>query len=184
FASWGLLFWYYQEIIYATAFDEDKLPRASLGGFFGFYEFIWKIVKSVYTIIIVLLAVGLPYLLMYLFFWATGFNWPAVLYILLFVGFFLLPMAILNVAVGRDLTLLRPDYLLIPILRAFMPYMVTVLYMSAAFFLQSQASQFAGQDPAAAAGHLALNLVAQILVFIAMRSIGLFARHYSCHLPW
>jgi hypothetical protein len=93
-------------------------------------------------------------------------------------------MAVLNVSVGRDLTLLRPDYLVVPIFRAFWPYIVTVLLLAAAGLLQLQAKQFSGQSPAVAAGHLALNLTAQFLVLIAMRSIGLFARHYSCHLNW
>ena len=180
-SAWGLLFWFYMEMIYSTAFDEDKLPRATLG---GFYEFIWKIVRSLYTIFIILLVVGLPYLLLALIFWATGFKWPDLLYLLLFVAMFLSPIAILNVSVGRDLTLLRPDYLLVPIFRAFMPYVVTVLLLGAAGCLQSQASQYSGQDPVVAAGHLALNLAAQFLMLVAMRSIGLFARHYGCHLPW
>ena len=180
-AAWGLLFWFYSEMIYSTAFDEDNLPRAALGGFFGL---IWKIFQSLYTIFIILLVVGLPYILTALIFWATSLEWPALGYLWLFVGLFLSPMAILNVAVGRDLTLLRPDYLLIPICRAFMPYIVTVLLLGAAGFIQTQASQFAGQRPAVVAGHLALNLAAQFLVLAAMRSIGLFARHYSCHLHW
>jgi len=182
--AWGLLFWFYMEMVYSTAFDEDNLPRAALGGLFGFYEFIWKIVRSLYTIFIILLVVGLPYIITALIFWATGFKWPAFLYLFLFVSLFLSPMAILNVAVGQDLTLLRPDYLVIPIFRAFMPYVVTVLLLGAAGLIQSQASQYSGQYPVVAAGHLALNLAAQFLMLVAMRSIGLFARHYGCHLPW
>ena len=183
-ASWGLLFWFYREMIYTTAFDEDNLPKASLGGFFSFYELIWKIIQSLYIIFAIFLVVGLPYLLVALIFWITGFNWPSFLYILLFVALFLTPMAILNVSVGQDLTLLRPDYLFVPIFRAFKPYVVTVLLFAAAGFLQLQAKQYSGQSPAVAAGCLMLNLAAQYLMLIAMRSIGLFARHYGCHLPW
>jgi hypothetical protein len=183
-AAWGLLFWYYREMIYTTAFDEDNLPKATLGGFFGFYELIWKIIQSLYYIFAILLVVGLPFLITALFFLTTGFKCPALLYLLLFVALFLSPMAILNVSVGQDLTLLRPDYLLVPIFRAFKPYVVTVILLAAAFLLQSQAKQYSFQNPAAAAGHLMLNLVAQYLVLIAMRSIGLFARHYGCHLSW
>jgi hypothetical protein len=183
-ASWGLLFWFYREMIYTTAFDEDNLPKATLGGFFGFYEFIWKIIQSLYYIFAILLAVGLPYIFIALICWTTGFESSVLSYLLLFVALFLSPMAILNVSVGQDLTLLRPDYLVVPIFRAFRPYVVTVLLFTAAGLLQSQANQFSGQSPPAAAGHLTLNLVAQYLMLIAMRSIGLFARHYSCHLPW
>ena len=180
-AAWGFLFWYYMEMIYSTAFDQDKLPEVTIGGFYGL---IWKIVKSLYTIFIILLVVGLPYLITALIFWKTGVEWPVLLYIFMFGGLFLSPMAILNAAVGRDLTLLRPDYLLVPVFRAFMPYIVTVLLLGAAGFLQTQASQYAGQRPAVAAGQLALNLAVQFIVLITMRSIGLFHRHYSCYLPW
>ena len=180
----GLLFWYYREMIYSTAFDEDNLPKATLGGFFSFYEFIWKIVQSLYYIFAILLVVGLPFLFTALLFLTTGLHWPPLLYLLLFVALFLSPMAILNVSVGQDLTLLRPDYLVVPIFRAFRPYVVTVILFAAAFLLQSQASQYSFQSPAVAAGHLMLNLAAQFLMLIAMRSIGLFARHYGCHLSW
>ncbi len=179
--AWGCLFWFYTEMIYSTAFDEDKLPRVFLGGFYGL---IWKIVQSLYTIFVILLVVGLPYIITALIFWATGVKCPVVLYIMMFGGLLMSPMAILNVGVGRDLTLLRPDYLLIPICRAFMPHIVTVLLLGAAGFVQTQASQYAGQPPTVAAGQLALNFAAQLLVLAAMRSIGLFARHYSCYLPW
>jgi len=180
-ASWGLLFWFYREMIYSTAFDEDNLPKATLGGFF---EFTWKITQSLYYIFAILLVTGLPYIFIALIFRLTGSGWPVLSYLLLFAALFLTPMAILNVSVGRDLTLLRPDYLVVPIFRAFWPYIVTVILLAAAFLLQSQASQYSGQSLAAAAGHLVLNLAAQFLVLIAMRSIGLFARHYSCHLNW
>jgi len=51
--------------------------------------------------------------------------------------------------------------------------------------LQMQASQYSGQSPAAATGgHLLLNLTVQAIALFAMRSIGLFFRHYSCLLPW
>jgi len=183
-AAWGLLFWFYREMIYTTAFDEDNLPKATLGGFFSFYEFIWKIIQSLYYIFAILLVVGLPFLLTALLFWTTGLNWPPLLYLLLFVALFLSTMAILNVSVGQDLTLLRPDYLFVPIFRAFRPYVVTAILLAAAFLLQLQAKQYSFQSPAVAGSHLTLNLAAQFLVLMAMRSIGLFARHYSCHLNW
>ncbi len=180
-ASWGILFWYYMEMIYSTAFDQEKLPEITLG---GFYSIIWKIVKSLYTIFIILLVVGLPYLITALILWKTEVEWPALLYIFMFVGLFLSPMAVLTAAIGRDLTLLRPDYFLVTIFRAFAPYVVTVLPLGVAGFLQARADQYAGQSLAVAIGHLLLNFAVQIVLVVAMRSIGLFHRHYSCYLPW
>jgi hypothetical protein len=86
--------------------------------------------------------------------------------------------------VGRDLTLLRPDHLLVPILRAFWPYLVPVILLGVAIGLQIPISQYAHQEPSVAGRYLLLNVAVQPVFMIAMRSIGLFYRHYSCHLTW
>jgi len=179
---WGFLFWYYMEIIYTTAYEQEKLPDIIVGGFYGL---LWRIAKSVYTLIIILLVVESPYFIAALISSWMGAELPVLLYALMFAGLFLFPIAILTAAVGKDLTLLRPDYFLVTISRAFRPYLVTAVLLGAAAVLQMQASQYSGQSPAAATGgHLLLNLTVQAIALFAMRSIGLFFRHYSCLLPW
>jgi hypothetical protein len=57
--------------------------------------------------------------------------------------------------------------------------------LGAAVVVQIYAKQYSGRlTTAAAAGHLLLNLAVQFILLLAMRSIGLFFRHYSCVLPW
>jgi len=180
-AAWGCLFWYYKEVIYSVGFDQDELPTVTIGGFYGL---VWIMLKSLYEIAIILLVVGLPYIIAFLVLKWVQAESPVLLSVLALGGFFLLPMAILTVAIGRDLTMLRPDYFLVAIFRAFRPNLVLVVWLGAAAGLQMYAKQYASQSPAVAAGHLLLNLAVQALVLIAMRSIGLFYRHYSCHLPW
>jgi len=180
-AAWGCLFWFYSEMIYDTGFEQDELPIVTIG---GFYTFIWKIVKSVYEIFVILLVVGLPFVIALLILKWLQVEWPALLYPLLFGGLFLLPMGILTVAVGRDLTMLRPDYLLAPIFKAFTPYLVTAIILGGAIFSQIATSQYAGQSLNKAAIYLSLNFLVQAFVLVAMRSIGLFYRHYSCHFVW
>jgi len=180
-AAWGFLFWYYMEIIYSTAFEQEKLPDVIVGGFKGL---LWRIAKSVYIFMIMLIVVELPYLIGALISSWMDTEWPVLLYALMFAGLFLFPVAILSAAVGKDLTLLRPDYFLVTISRAFRPYLVTALLLGAAAVLQMHASQYSGQFHTAAIGHLLLNLAVQVIALIAMRSIGLFFRHYSCLLPW
>ncbi|OHB80736.1 MAG: hypothetical protein A2Z25_02940 [Planctomycetes bacterium RBG_16_55_9] len=180
-AAWGFLFWYYMEIIYATAYEQEKLPKVVVGGASGL---IWRIVKSVYALFIILLVVELPYVIAYVISKHLEAEWPVLLRVLMFGGFFLLPAAILTAAVGRDLTMLRPDYFLIPIYRAFKPYLVPAAFLGAAAALHLFASQYAGQSPAVLVGHLLLNLLVQVFALMSMRSIGLFFRHYGCHLPW
>jgi ribosomal protein S27E len=180
-ATWGFIFWYYMEMIYTTAFEQDKLPEVIVGGFNGLF---WRIVKSIYTFIIMLLVVELPYLIAALISNWMDAEWPVLSYVLMFAGLFLFPIAILTVAVGKDLMMLRPDYLLIPIFRAFKPYLVTAVLLGAAAAIQIFTKQYSGQSFAVAAGYLLLNLAVQVIALIAMRSIGLFFRHYSCLLPW
>jgi ribosomal protein S27E len=180
-AAWGFLLWYYMEIIYSTAYEQEKLPDVIVGGFYGL---LWRIAKSVYTFIIILFVVELPYLITALIASWMDAEWPVLLYALMFAGLFLFPIAILTAAVGEDLTMLRPDYFLIPIFRAFKPYLVTAVLLGAAAVLQMHANQYSGQSPAVATGHLLLNLTVQVIALVAMRSIGLFFRHYSCLLPW
>ncbi len=180
-AAWGCLFWFYTEMIYSTGFDQEEMPVVTLGGFYGF---IWKIVKSVYTIFIILLVVGMPYIIAFLILKKMQIESPVFLYKPMLGGLFLLPIAILTVAVGKELTMLRYDYLLIPIFRAFTPYLVTVVLLGVAVIVQTQTKQYAHQDHMEATGYLLLNFALQAIFLIAMRSVGLFYRHYSCHLPW
>jgi len=180
-SAWGFLFWYYMEIIYSTAFEQEKLPDVIVGGFSGLLR---RIAKSVYIFIIILLVAELPYLITALISSWMDAEWPVLLYALMFAGLFLFPIAILTAAVGKDLTMLRPDYFLITIFRAFKPYLVTAVLLGAAAVLQMHASQYSGQSFAVATGHLLLNFAVQVIILVAMRSIGLFFRHYSCLLPW
>jgi hypothetical protein len=180
-SAWGFLFWYYMEIIYSTAFETEELPEVIVGGMSGLF---WRIVKSVYTFFIILLVVELPFVIVKVISKRLESDWPILLCVLMLGGLFFFPMAILTAAVGRDLTMLRPDYLLIPICRAAKPYVVTAALLAAAGILQMRANQYTDQAPAVAAGHLLLNLVVQMVALISMRAIGLFYRHYSCHLPW
>jgi ribosomal protein S27E len=180
-SAWGFLFCYYMEIIYSTAYEQEKLPDVIVGGFSGL---LLRIVKSVYIFIIMLVVVELPFFIAALISRWMGAEWPVLLYTLMFAGLFLFPMAILTAAIGKDLMLLRPDYFLITISRAFKPYLVTALLLGAAAVLAMLTSQYSGRSSVVDTGYLLLNLTVQVVLLLAMRSIGLFFRHYNCLLPW
>ncbi len=180
-AAWGFLFWYYMEIIYSTAFEQEKLPDVIVGGFKGL---LWRIAKSVYVFFIMLFVVELPYLIAALISSRMDAEWPVLLYALMLAGLFLFPIAVLTAAVGKDLTMLRPDYFLVTISRAFRPYLVTAVLLGAAAVLQLHTNQYSGQSLAVDIGYLLLNFAVQVIALLAMRSVGLFFRHYSCLLPW
>jgi len=189
--TWGWLLGFYLNIIYETAFEIDKLPEIYLG---TSHTLLWYIIKPFFIFLYTMFIVQLPFIialalledkgLTYENIWQTGIGLHSILQLLLILGLFLFPMAILTTAVGKDLTLLRPDYILAPVFKAFMPYLTVVALLVAASLLQTRTRQL--EDPAFAitAANLALNLAVQIIAVIAMRSIGLFYRHYSCYLKW
>jgi hypothetical protein len=87
-------------------------------------------------------------------------------------------------AVGQDLLLLRPDYLLAPLFQAFLPYLMAVLLLVATSLLLMHTAQYAGKSTMVTAKHLAGNLLVQVLAILSMRSIGLLYRHYGCYFKW
>jgi hypothetical protein len=190
FVIWGWLFGFYLNVIYRTAIDDDMLPEIDLG---TSVTFVLYILEPFFVFFYTLFLVELPFLIA---FWLardrgvtlqnlwSHFGALHVLQALLIFGLFLFPAAILTTAVGKDLTLLRPDYLLAPIFRAFFPYVTTVLLLAAACLIEWRTTQYAGADPVTTAGHLALNLTVQAVAIIAMRSIGLLYRHYACYFRW
>lgn len=188
---WGWLLGFYLNIIYETTFEIDKLPEIFLG---TSITFLWYIIKPFLTFFFTMLSVQIPFIIglillqdrgiAYENMWQAHTGWYLLLQVLFVFGLFLFPIAILTAAVGNDITLLRPDYLLAPMLKAPLPYTIIVALLVAACIIEMQTTQYDGSAMLITAGDLALNLVVQIIAIIAMRSIGLFYRHYSCHFRW
>jgi len=188
YAIWGWLLGFYLNIIYETAFEIDKLPEIYLG---TSITFLWYIIKPFFLFSLTMAVVQLPFIIVLVLRKDEGLTIENIrqaefglLHILFILGLFLFPIAILTTAIGKDITMFRPDYLLRPIFRAFVPYVVTVLLLIAAALLETQTTQYTGAGLLTTAGHLAMNFAVQLIAIIAMRSIGLFHRHYSCHLAW
>lgn len=189
--AWGWLLGFYLNIIYETAFEIDKLPEIYLGTGPSFF---WYIIKPFLIFLYTMFIVQLPFIIAlalledkgitYENMWQVRTGLHLLLQALFIFALFLFPMAILTTAVGKDLTLLRPDYIVVPILKAFIPYLTVVALLVAASLLETLTKQFEGSAFAITAANLALNLAVQLIAIIAMRSIGLFFRHYSCHLRW
>jgi hypothetical protein len=200
FIIWGLLFGYYLSIICETALDEDGLPEVDVG---TSITFLWHVLEPMFIFLYTLFLVELPFLLTLALAQGRGITADQVwsghtpLHLLLQIfqvgGLFLFPAAILTLAVGQDFTLLRPDYLLAPIFRAFLPYLTVVLLLVATCWLEMHTTQYTGENPTIAAPHLSrtaaarclsVNLLVQVLAILSMRSIGLLYRHYGCYFKW
>jgi ribosomal protein S27E len=191
---WGFLLGFYLNIIYETAFDIDTLPQIYLGeGVF----FLWQIIRPFLIFFFTMFIVQLPFIIALALLKDKGITyenmWHAhtplhlLLQGLFIFALFLFPMSVLTLAVGQDVTLLRPDYLIAPVLKAPLSYLIVFSLLVAACALEMHAKQFSGLSGETfftAAPKLVLNLFVQVLAVIAMRSIGLFYRHYSCYLRW
>jgi hypothetical protein len=191
FVIWGWLFGFYLNVIYRTAIDDDMLPEIELG---TSVTFVLYVLGPFFVFFYTLFLVELPFLIAFALargqgvtlqnFWSDFGALHLFLQALLVLGLFLFPAAILTTAVGKDFTLLRPDYLLAPVFKAFFPYVIPVLLLAAACFTEWHTSQYTGANPITTAKHLALNLTVQVVAIIAIRSIGLFYRHYACYFRW
>jgi len=191
FVAWGWLLGFYLNIIHETAFGIDKLPEIYLG---TSITFLWYIIKPFLIFFCTMAAVQLPFIIALLLLadkgityenmWQTHTGHYLLLQMLFILGLFLFPMAILTTAIAQTFTMLRPDYILLPILRAPVPYIITVTLLVAACALEMQTTQYDYSDFAITARRLGSNLAVQVIAIIAMRSIGLFYRHYTCYLRW
>ncbi len=189
--AWGCLFWYYMEIMYWTAFDRDELPEIYLGEAIDLWanRLAWNILKSLYVFMVALVVVELPFVIIIAILMKTGIEWSWPLRILAMAGLFGFPIAVLTVSVGQDLVmLLRPDYLIMPVIRAFRPYLVTAgLVILAAALLWKMGLYNAGmvEKGGVIVGlYLPAIIAVQLIAIIAARSVGLFCRHYGCYLAW
>jgi Na+/H+ antiporter NhaC len=193
FATWGCLFGFYLKIIYETALVGDKLPEIEVG---TSVTFLWYIIKPIFIFVFAAFIVLLPYIIVLAIYkdkgvsseniWQTGKALNLVLRFLFIAGLFLFPMAILTAAVIEDLPeLFRLDRLIVPVFRAFIPYIIVVALLAAACFIENHARQYsAGESTLHIACSLAVNLAEQAVAIIAMRSIGLFYRHYGCYFAY
>ncbi len=187
----GCLFWYYFEIVASTAFEIDELPDVDVD--FGF-AFFWNIIKSTYLFVVAFLVPQIPMAIVAAIIeTSAGITLPYIIKVpMLMVGFFLFPMAILTIAAGREIWMVfNPRMMIVPIVKAFPQYLTAALLTGAAILIQWTAThltmggfqEMTEEGPLVAILALIVCIATRMLNIIAMRSIGLFAQHYRCHLP-
>ena len=194
FVAWGWLLGFYLNIIYDTAFGIDRLPEIYLG---TSITFLWYAVKPFLVFLFTMFIVEMPFIITlsllqdkgitYSNMWTSHSGYFLLLQVLYVAGLFFFPMAILITAVAQDITMLTPSYIIAPIFRAFIPYTLIFALLAAACILEMWTTYY---DPSAKAAvtsitaRLGFNLAVQVVAIIAMRSIGLFYRHYTCRFKW
>ncbi len=188
---WGWLFGFYLNIIAETTYDEDLLPKIYLG---TSITFLWYVLQPFLIFFFTLFLVEVPFFLAMSLTKGSGITLTNffsavspvhfVLQFLFILGLFLFPVAILATAVGKNITLLRPNYLFAPVFKAFGPYFTIILLLALMCFLVTRTTQYDYAGRWITTWHLALNLAVQVVAIFAMRAIGLFYRHYACYFGW
>lgn len=186
FVCWGYLFWLYMAVIESTVLDSDDLPDIDVGAGFSFFGTLFK---SIYLFIVAIILAQLPFLIVrsilesYL-----GINWVFLRHACVLAGLFFAPMSLLTISSAKESWMvLRPDYIFVPVFKAFGPYLVCAVLMGVAGLLQLMTIEYGRLEDASRwviAGNLLLNILAVLVAIVAMRSVGLFFRHYECYFPW
>jgi len=182
--AWGCLCWFYMNTIRLVAIGADELPDTDLG--IGF-EFMGNVLGSLYLFVVALALVELPCVILIKLLSALGLGGSAVQLAITLAGLFAFPMAVLILAVGRGMWMvLWPKNIIKPIVKAFFPYSLTAGLVILAAALQLMTAQYVhlqGKNNLTVGLHLAANIGVVFLTVFAMRTVGLFGRHYNCYLP-
>lgn len=182
--AWGCLCWFYMNTICLVSIGADELPETDLG--IGF-EFLGNVLGSLYLFLVALIVVELPYVILIQLLTAFGVKVTAFEPVLMLAGLFAFPMAILILAVGRGpWMILWPRNIIMPIVKAFVPYSLTAGFVILAAALQLMTLEYVhvqGKDNLSVGLHLAANIGVVFLTVFAMRTVGIFGRHYNCYLP-
>ncbi len=117
-----------------------------------------------------------------------GVDWAWLRHGLVLAGFFFFPMLLLTISSADQLWMVfRPDYIVVPVFRAFRPYLVCTGLVAVAVAMQLMTVEYGALEDARwwlVAAHLLFDILTVIVAVLAMRSVGLFYRHYSCYFGW
>lgn len=185
-SAYALIFWYYMEIIYATAFGIDNFPKADLG---LLVAIVCKIVKTLYLVFASMAVAQLPTLTAMLILHMTGTNAPVVLVALAAIGCLIFPMLILMAAISQDLvSILRIDLAIRAILKVLPKYclaaLITITVGIAAVLSKNFQPKLVLDAPLLIPLFLMANILTAIAGTYAARVLGLLYKHHGGQMPW
>jgi hypothetical protein len=186
FFCWGLLFWYYLEVIRAATFEGTLVAEVYLGD--DMWERVFNMIKGLWVFAFGLLLTMLPYSIWLGLTRSLDMRPGLVGAVLNAWGLLTFPVVILNYGINRDISMLaRVDLMIKPVLKALLPYLMAagMLILTWQLFLCTKAyAGFPRTQQTTAFLHLGARLLLQLLAIISMLAIGLFYRHYYCYFDW
>ncbi len=189
--AWGRIIELYMDVVSDTGFDIDQLPPPLSDADFPLWN---HMLKPFIVFMGTMLVAFMPYFLGDIFFMHIGItkgnifayntDLTVILQALWLISFLSIPSVFINMAISRDWMCLRPDFVFRPIFRAIKPYFLLVLMFIVVFYIESfteiSKPLLAGNMPAVILKSV-LNILAQIPILWAMRSAGLYYRHFACY---
>lgn len=179
FVTAGYLLWYFIETIRETADGCDFLPDIAIGGGFAF---VGQAAKSIYIFVVAFAVPLIPAALLLLLLAELGLDTPWLQIPITAACLLAAPLVLAILACeAPPWMLLRIDRLAVIIVRTAGPYLLTAAVTLTAFLLVFVTLGYFAAAPGNTP-HPVLMLTARIAaVFVtlaAMRTIGLYARHY------
>jgi len=179
FCCAGYLLWYFMEIINTTMMDNDFLPEILIGE--GFV-FIGEAVKSIYLFIAAFAIAVIPGAVAAALLEAVGLSYPWLKVVLAMLSLLMLPMILCLLGAGAvPWKVFRYDQIIRMMIKTVGPYILTsIILFTALIAMFLTVGLFAEQasGPLKTAALLFLRLIAVFLMLLAMRTLGLYARHY------
>ncbi len=180
FCCAGYLLWYFMETINTTTMGNDFLPEIFIGADFAF---IGESVKSIYLFIAAFAIAAIPGAALATLLRKTGIRWTWLNTVIISLSVLMLPMIYCMLGSGvAPWKLFRYDLIVCIIAKTFRPYiLVAAITFIALFAVYFTIGFFATNPDLNRPGipvMLALRLVAVFAMLFAMRTIGLYARHY------
>ena len=179
FITAGYLLWYFVEIINTTAFECDFLPDIDIGSGFSFVK---EIAKSIYFFIVAFAIALIPAVIMINLLDAIDIAWQWLNASIMILSLTSVPMVLSMLACGiAPWMLFRFDRIFVIIAKTFAPYMLTTVITVFAFILVYLTIGFFATHSDTipfTIFKLTARLIAVFLTLFAMRTIGLYARHF------
>jgi hypothetical protein len=180
FCCAGYLLWYCMEIINTTIMDNDFLPEIFIGEGFAF---LIESAKSIYLFIAAVVITALPGSAITALLETVGVSHTGLNTAIVLLSLLMFPMMLCMLGSGvAPWKLFRYDLIIRIIVKTFMPYLLTAVVTVAALFAIYLTIGFFAQDVKTGLLTVSVLLTARLtavfVLLFAMRTIGLYARHY------
>lgn len=186
--TWGAIMKFYMKVITETALGGDEIEGPDRDEGFSFWH---NHFKPFCVFMLTIFAAFVPLIIANMIYYHLGKEAPSIysksiniMQVLVVIGVFLIPVCLIAISVMRDLSGLRPDNLVKPVIKAFPGYLVVVGVFGLAFYLESKTGIkkiSSVVDTLSLLYRMVAGIFIQIPIIWAMRSAGLFYRHYSCY---